>query len=174
MPPYRDSAANRPKTGSMARGILGVGGLYNPTCPPTTPKRLIAPNPRCTVLRLQSHSSSPVQSCLTLEIQPPCGPLSPRLSSGPLARLPRAVTPNNARTEITRRLLLTLARRWGKKGQSTDVSPIDHIQSCCTSRRLTHFTTATLYVSEPSCKKPKIGVIYLTDAFGIQFVNNKL
>ncbi|KAK0612251.1 dienelactone hydrolase family-domain-containing protein [Immersiella caudata] len=34
---------------------------------------------------------------------------------------------------------------------------------------------ASLYVSEPSsCKNPSIGVIYLTDAFGIQFVNNKL
>ncbi|KAM7213305.1 Alpha/Beta hydrolase fold, partial [Rhypophila decipiens] len=35
-------------------------------------------------------------------------------------------------------------------------------------------TNSTLYVSEPKCKKPKIGVLYLTDAFSIQFVNNKL
>ncbi|KAK3314431.1 dienelactone hydrolase family-domain-containing protein [Apodospora peruviana] len=33
---------------------------------------------------------------------------------------------------------------------------------------------STFYVSETKCKKPKIGVLYLTDAFGIQFVNNKL
>ncbi|KAK4458580.1 alpha/beta-hydrolase [Cladorrhinum samala] len=33
---------------------------------------------------------------------------------------------------------------------------------------------STLYVSEPWCKKPSVGLLYLTDAFSIQFVNNKL
>ncbi|KAK1752705.1 dienelactone hydrolase family-domain-containing protein, partial [Echria macrotheca] len=36
------------------------------------------------------------------------------------------------------------------------------------------YQNSTLYVSEPSCKKVKAGVLYITDAFGIQFVNNKL
>lgn len=39
---------------------------------------------------------------------------------------------------------------------------------------LTYQYIATLYVSEPPCRNPTIGVVYLTDAFGIQFVNNKL
>ncbi|KAM7197484.1 Alpha/Beta hydrolase fold [Naviculisporaceae sp. PSN 640] len=33
---------------------------------------------------------------------------------------------------------------------------------------------STLYVSNTTCNKPKVGVLYLTDAFSIQFVNNKL
>jgi len=36
------------------------------------------------------------------------------------------------------------------------------------------YNNATLYVSTPECKKYSIGVIYLTDAFGIQFLQNKL
>jgi len=31
-----------------------------------------------------------------------------------------------------------------------------------------------LYISEPDCQKPKIAVLYLTDVFGIQHVQNKL
>lgn len=36
------------------------------------------------------------------------------------------------------------------------------------------YQNSTLYVARPSCKKYKIGIIYLTDAFGIQFTLNKL
>ena len=32
----------------------------------------------------------------------------------------------------------------------------------------------TLYVSQPGCKSPKTGVLYLTDVFGIQLAENKL
>ncbi|KAB5572762.1 dienelactone hydrolase [Coniochaeta sp. 2T2.1] len=32
----------------------------------------------------------------------------------------------------------------------------------------------TLYVSKPGCKAPKVGVVYLTDVFGIQLAENKL
>lgn len=32
----------------------------------------------------------------------------------------------------------------------------------------------TLYISKPACKKPTVGVLYLTDVFGIQLLENKL
>ena len=41
-------------------------------------------------------------------------------------------------------------------------------------REIRQSANVTLYVSEPACKKPKIGVLYLSDAFGIQFTQNKL
>lgn len=31
-----------------------------------------------------------------------------------------------------------------------------------------------MYITKPSCKKPKVGVLYITDVFGIQHVQNKL
>lgn len=31
-----------------------------------------------------------------------------------------------------------------------------------------------LYETKPSCRQPQIGVVYLTDAFGIEFINNRL
>ncbi|KAL2156638.1 hypothetical protein VTH82DRAFT_1383 [Thermothelomyces myriococcoides] len=36
------------------------------------------------------------------------------------------------------------------------------------------YNGVTLYISEPDCEKPKIGLVYLTDVFGIQLVQNKL
>jgi hypothetical protein len=31
-----------------------------------------------------------------------------------------------------------------------------------------------LYISKPQCKSPKVGVLYMTDVFGIQLAQNKL
>lgn len=31
-----------------------------------------------------------------------------------------------------------------------------------------------LYISKPSCKNPQVGVVYLTDVFGIQLPQNTL
>ena len=31
-----------------------------------------------------------------------------------------------------------------------------------------------LYISQPPCKSPKVGVLYMTDVFGIQLAQNKL
>ncbi|KAK4232835.1 dienelactone hydrolase family-domain-containing protein [Achaetomium macrosporum] len=36
------------------------------------------------------------------------------------------------------------------------------------------YNGVNLYISKPSCKKPKVGVLYITDVFGIQHVQNKL
>ncbi|KAK3899326.1 dienelactone hydrolase family-domain-containing protein [Staphylotrichum tortipilum] len=36
------------------------------------------------------------------------------------------------------------------------------------------YNGVNLYISQPSCHNPKVGVLYLTDVFGIQHVNNKL
>ncbi|KAK4038068.1 dienelactone hydrolase family-domain-containing protein [Parachaetomium inaequale] len=36
------------------------------------------------------------------------------------------------------------------------------------------YNGVNLYISQPSCKKPKVGVLYLTDVFGIQLAQNKL
>jgi hypothetical protein len=34
--------------------------------------------------------------------------------------------------------------------------------------------TVNLYISKPSCKNPTVGVVYLTDVFGIQLAQNTL
>ncbi|KAL2181140.1 dienelactone hydrolase family-domain-containing protein [Thermothelomyces heterothallicus CBS 202.75] len=36
------------------------------------------------------------------------------------------------------------------------------------------YNGVNLYISEPSCENPKVGVLYLTDVFGIQLLENKL
>ncbi|KAK4149539.1 dienelactone hydrolase family-domain-containing protein [Chaetomidium leptoderma] len=36
------------------------------------------------------------------------------------------------------------------------------------------YNGVNLYISKPDCKKPKVGVLYLTDVFGIQLAQNKL
>ncbi|KAL2133710.1 hypothetical protein VTI74DRAFT_1886 [Chaetomium olivicolor] len=36
------------------------------------------------------------------------------------------------------------------------------------------YNGVNLYISKPDCKKPRVGVLYLTDVFGIQLVQNKL
>lgn len=165
------------RSGSNARVSLGLVVYIFQHAPQRRPRELIAPQPQPLRLWLQLRSST-----LVFDVEKPrCVSPSPHLSSGPLPRLPlrrrrqsQGGLPSNARTEITRRSLLTLARRWGGRERLTDVSPIGPTKSCCMDRKLTYPTIATLYVSEPSCNKPKIGVVYLTDAFGIQFVNNKL
>ena len=39
---------------------------------------------------------------------------------------------------------------------------------------LTLLLQVNLYISKPACSKPTVGVLYITDVFGIQHVQNKL
>jgi len=118
-----------------------------------------------------------------LSSQSTCGHSWLLCCSGAQARSPPSPVPNSARTWICHRSSLILARRWERKRCTMEVRSvpcfINLLPNCKPPSQLTNTDpslsfTVNLYISKPDCKKPKVGVLYLTDVFGIQHAQNKL
>ena len=65
------------------------------------------------------------------------------------------------------------AVQWRLGNAPSSSQSIEPRQAECSLTRILPFIV-TLYISKPACKKPKVGVLYLTDVFGIQLLENKL
>ncbi|KAH8912137.1 alpha/beta-hydrolase [Coniochaeta sp. PMI_546] len=79
------------------------------------------------------------------------------------------------RTSLTTLLLWSICSiplALAKSCPIADTSIIAHTGTPVGKEEVVNGTT--LYVSKPGCKAPKVGVVYLTDVFGIQLAENKL